>query len=196
MSEMTREKIFHGVLKLARQGGQLHAVTVQQIATAAGLGKGTLYEYFSAKEEILAATMLWCVDRELSALEEQLEQAVSYEEQLETVQRFTVCLMRERASSYRMITAALAAPQSMGELPPPAQEALGARKDRLVRMIQRVIDTGRREGQIGQSCSDEYCRYVIKAALLSICAAQTCEGESGLDKSAAHVRAMVCKALA
>lgn len=196
MSRITREKIFHGVLALARQGGQLHAVTVQQIATAAGLGKGTLYEYFSSKEEILAATMLWCIDQELSALEERLEQAQTYEEHLETVQQFTMELMRKRASSYRMISAALAAPQTVGELPVQAQEALKQRKDRLMNLIRQIINIGRRESQIGQSCSDEYCLYVIKAALLSICAAQTCEGELGLNKSAAHVRVMVCKALA
>lgn len=196
MSEATREKIFHGVLTLAQQDGQLHAVTVQQIATAAGLGKGTLYEYFSSKEEILAATILWCLDRELTGLEEQLEQANSYETQLETVQRFTICLMQERASSYRIITGALAMPQSVGELPPKAQQAVQLRKDRLALLIQRVIDTGRDEGEIGQSCSDEYCRYVVKAALLSICAAQTCEGKIGMEQSAAHVRTMVRKALA
>lgn len=63
MSEQTKEKIFQGVLSLAQQGVPLYEVKVQAIATAAGLGKGTLYEYFSSKEEILAATMLWCMER-------------------------------------------------------------------------------------------------------------------------------------
>lgn len=196
MSEATREKIFHGVLTLAQQGVQMHAVKVQAIATAAGLGKGTLYEYFSSKEEILAETMLWCMDREMNALDEQLMREDSFEKQLENAQEFIVTLLQKRGSSYRVIAAALTAPQGAEELPPQTRQALQQRKDRLTRMIQHIIDKGRREGHIAASCTDEYCRYVIKAALLSICAVQSCEGEDGLRRSAAHVRTMMCKALA
>ena len=90
MSEQTKEKIFQGVLSLAQQGVPLYEVKVQAIATAAGLGKGTLYEYFSSKEEILAATMLWCMERELGALEEQLDAGTSFESKLENAQTFMV----------------------------------------------------------------------------------------------------------
>ena len=155
MSEQTREKIFQGVLSLAQQGVPMYEVKVQAIATAAGLGKGTLYEYFSSKEEILAA-----------------------------------------GSSYRVIAAALTAPQAEQELPVQARQPMEQCKERLTALIQQAIDTGRREGRISPSSSDEYCRYVLKAALLSVCAAQSCEGEAGLNRSGAHVRAMICKALA
>ncbi len=196
MSEQTREKIFQGVLSLAQQGVPMYEVKVQAIATAAGLGKGTLYEYFSSKEEILAATMLWCMDRELNALEEQLAACASFEEQLESSQRFVVKMLLERGSSYRVIAAALTAPQAAQELPDAARQPLEQRKERLTALIQQVIDTGRREGRVSPASSDEYCHYVLKAALLSVCAAQRCEGEAGLNRSGAHVRAMICKALA
>ena len=196
MSEQTREKIFQGVLSLAQQGVPMYEVKVQAIATAAGLGKGTLYEYFSSKEEILAATMLWCMDQELNALEEQLAACASFEEQLESSQCFVVKMLLERGSSYRVIAAALTAPQAAQELPDAARQPLEQRKERLTALIQQVIDTGRREGRVSPASSDEYCHYVLKAALLSVCAAQSCEGEAGLNRSGAHVRAMICKALA
>ena len=128
MSEQTREKIFQGVLSLAQQGVPMYEVKVQAIATAAGLGKGTLYEYFSSKEEILAATMLWCMDRELNALEEQLAACASFEEQLESSQRFVVKMLLERGSSYRVIAAARTAPQAAQELPDAARQPLEQRK--------------------------------------------------------------------
>ncbi len=196
MSEQTKEKIFQGVLSLAQQGVPLYEVKVQAIATAAGLGKGTLYEYFSSKEEILAATMLWCMERELGALEEQLDAGTSFESKLENAQTFVVKMLLERGSSYRVIAAALTAPRGSSELPQQARRPLEQCKQRLLGLIQCMIDTGRSEGRIGSSCSDEYCHYVMKAAMLSVCAAQSCEGEAGLNRSAAHVRAMICKALA
>lgn len=196
MSERTKEKIFQGVLSLAQQGVPLHEVKVQAIATAAGLGKGTLYEYFSSKEEILAATMLWCMERELNALEEQLARDVSFENQLENAQSFVITMLLERGSSYRVIAAALTAPQGTSKLPQQAHQPLEQCRERLLGLIQRMIDTGRREGKIAPGCSDEYCHYVMKAAMISVCAAQSCEGEAGLNRSAAHVRAMIRKALA
>lgn len=196
MSEQTKEKIFQGVLNLAQQGVPLHEVKVQAIATAAGLGKGTLYEYFSSKEEILAATMLWCMEREMSALEGQLAEGESFESQLENSQNFVVKMLLERGSSYRMIAAAFTAPQKASALPPQARQPLEKCRQRLYGLIQCMIDTGRREGRIAPGCSDEYCHYVMNAALLSVCAAQSCEGEVGLNRSGAHVRAMIRKALA
>ena len=38
---------FRGLLQLAAGGNCFSNIKVQDIATAAGIGKGTLYEYFS-----------------------------------------------------------------------------------------------------------------------------------------------------
>ena len=48
------EQIYESVLRLWTQRGDLHTITVQQIADEAGIGKGTIYEYFSSREEIFA----------------------------------------------------------------------------------------------------------------------------------------------
>ena len=39
---------------------------VQQIADEAGIGKGTVYEYFASKEEILHGMALHCFDTEIA----------------------------------------------------------------------------------------------------------------------------------
>lgn len=41
---------FRGLLQLAAGGNCFSNIKVQDIATAAGIGKGTLYEYFSRKK--------------------------------------------------------------------------------------------------------------------------------------------------
>ena len=77
MSAGKKEKIFEGVMRLAREGADLRLVTVQQIADAAGIGKGTLYEYFSSREEIIAATLMYAVDAELERVRAEFD-PVSY----------------------------------------------------------------------------------------------------------------------
>lgn len=49
----TRERIFGAAIELFAQRG-LHEVTVEQITDRADVGKGTFFNYFSSKEEVLA----------------------------------------------------------------------------------------------------------------------------------------------
>jgi AcrR family transcriptional regulator len=49
----TRERIFHAAIELFAQRG-LHNVTVEQITERADVGKGTFFNYFAGKEEVLA----------------------------------------------------------------------------------------------------------------------------------------------
>ena len=45
--------VFRAVLHLLRQGRPLGDLKVSEIAEAAGIGKGTVYEYFPSREELL-----------------------------------------------------------------------------------------------------------------------------------------------
>ena len=49
--------VFRAVLKLLRQGRPLGNLKVSEIAEAAGIGKGTVYEYFPSREELLRDAM-------------------------------------------------------------------------------------------------------------------------------------------
>jgi len=53
--ERKKEFIFAAMLEVAQKG--LNNVTIDHIAVSAGIGKGTVYEYFSSKEEIFGAAM-------------------------------------------------------------------------------------------------------------------------------------------
>ena len=56
MSERNLQRetaIYQAALGLIAQGASPAAMKVQDIAQAAGIGKGTVYEYFTSKEEIL-----------------------------------------------------------------------------------------------------------------------------------------------
>lgn len=60
--------LYEAALRLIASGVNPAAMKVQQIADEAGIGKGTVYEYFASKEEILHGMALHCFDTELPAL--------------------------------------------------------------------------------------------------------------------------------
>ena len=57
---LPKEKaIYHAVIELFEEGADINNLTVAEITGKAGIGKGTAYEYFSGKEEMIAKAFLY-----------------------------------------------------------------------------------------------------------------------------------------
>lgn len=59
--------IYIAIVELMQEGADLNRLTVSEITGRAGIGKGTAYEYFSDKEEMIAKALFYYA-RELCAL--------------------------------------------------------------------------------------------------------------------------------
>lgn len=60
---LPKEKaIYQAVLALFEEGADLNSLTVSEITKRAGIGKGTAYEYFSDKEEMIAKALFYNTD--------------------------------------------------------------------------------------------------------------------------------------
>lgn len=51
--------IYEAVIDLFEEGADLNSLTVSEITRKAGIGKGTAYEYFSDKEEMIAKALFY-----------------------------------------------------------------------------------------------------------------------------------------
>ena len=58
--------LYEAALRLIARGVNPAAMKVQQIADEARIGKGTVYEYFASKEEILHGMALHCCETEIA----------------------------------------------------------------------------------------------------------------------------------
>jgi AcrR family transcriptional regulator len=68
-------------------GRPFHEVLIDDIATAAGVGKGTIYRYFPTKDDLFFAAILHSFDRLSDALAESLAQETSPRRRLERIAR-------------------------------------------------------------------------------------------------------------
>lgn len=66
-------RMFEAVIELMQDNADLSTIKVSDITTRAGIGKGTAYEYFSSKEELLTLALLHEYKLRLSNLEEKLQ---------------------------------------------------------------------------------------------------------------------------
>ncbi len=61
---LPKEKaIYQAVLALFEEGADLNSLTVSEITKRAGIGKGTAYEYFSDKEEMIAKAIFYNIEK-------------------------------------------------------------------------------------------------------------------------------------
>lgn len=70
-------------MELIKESGSMHDISIQQIANKAGIGKGTIYEYFSSKEEIIKSLVDHMIDKTTSNfLNENGYEGLNYEDSL------------------------------------------------------------------------------------------------------------------
>ncbi|MBQ8596228.1 MAG: TetR/AcrR family transcriptional regulator [Lachnospiraceae bacterium] len=64
--------LYQAVIGFFEEGADLSAVTVAEIAARAGIGKGTVYEYFSNKEEMIAGALYYSMQQLSESLREKI----------------------------------------------------------------------------------------------------------------------------
>ncbi len=72
--------IFAGIISLIRQGINPYSIKVSDIALEANVGKGTIYDYFSSKEEVISKAILSYIGSQLQSAYEKVAKKSSFRE--------------------------------------------------------------------------------------------------------------------
>lgn len=70
--------IFNGVIDLIKNGDNLYTIKVSDIAKAADIGKGTIYDYFTSKEEAISKSLMYYIENELQICIERIKNKDSF----------------------------------------------------------------------------------------------------------------------
>lgn len=185
---------FDGLFHLAATGKPFSTIKVQDIATAAGIGKGTLYEYFSSKEEILACAVLYALNRAVDWLEHQLHEEISLYRTLET---FLNLLENEQILPVTGLIFLLSciSEQQKKELKQQYQHRMQGIFLRMKQCETQFFEAGRRNGEIDPVLDDSFCEYVIVSALFGMAGKQMCAHQQGKKIKWKMVQQMIVRAL-
>ncbi|MFA7533081.1 MAG: TetR/AcrR family transcriptional regulator [Tissierellaceae bacterium] len=64
--------IFNGLINLMKEGINPYAIKVSDIAKAADIGKGTIYDYFDSKEEVISKAIVYSIGEEIRLITEKV----------------------------------------------------------------------------------------------------------------------------
>lgn len=75
--------IYDGVVALLAEGKSVGELTVADIAKKAGIGKGTVYEYFRTKDEIVAKALVYTIKKSLHRARLAVQQVIGFDRRME-----------------------------------------------------------------------------------------------------------------
>jgi AcrR family transcriptional regulator len=141
-------------------GRPFHEVLIDEVATAAGVGKGTIYRYFETKEDLYFAALLYSFDELSVALAESLARETSPRRRLERIAREVLSFSWDRREIFALLL-------SDERRFPKREEEMQKRREAVTRLAQEAILEGirRREFRgIDARIGAELFRGMIRAA--------------------------------
>ena len=165
--------IFEGVRSLMAREVNMAQVTASDIAQAAGIGKGTLYNYFETKDDIIAETVFYVIETQLGEVSKTIDKEIGFEAKLRSALTMIGHLCQQRDSQIQLALAGV-------DHQLPALERYVPRVKQIFEKIQtmfcQLVDQGTRERVIAP-VSVEYAVYVLRSVMMGFCQPGFCGEE-------------------
>ena len=156
--ETRQAAVYEAALRLIGQGTSPSALKIQQLADAAGIGKGTVYEYFSSKEEILQGLAVYCFARENERIRAILADCTTLVDMEDKTAAYLQDIAANRMGDYKMIAETLGAPNCHGGMDGCIADLKGIMTDLLSRL--------QAAGEIDPALDARYCAAAVFSAVV------------------------------
>ena len=157
--------IYHAVEDFVADGTDLASMRVSDIAAKAGIGKGTTYEYFSSKEELVVKAMVYLVGSMTKRIINNMEKRDTFHDKF-------MLLLGEMEEKVKQRACILKYFHMLGDLNlcDKMQEVLltseDARKSNPMQIIRYLIHAGKEEGIIADKYADSYMETAMFSRII------------------------------
>ncbi len=146
--------IYHAIVNLIENGHDYQQLKMVDIAKAADIGKATIYEYFTSKDELLSKTIVFHIDELFNKLSVQMKLENSFESCL----KLTIESISSKFSELCLFSTGLVQSSHNGEL-----------KDKIqmiyLSLIDILVQIGKKDGSINPKLDDEFVYYAIASSI-------------------------------
>lgn len=153
------------VISLIEDGVNINDLKVSDITGRAGIGKGTAYEYFESKEEIIGQAIAWHMRSEIEKVREQIEQMDTFKDQVcqvfDWMERMNKC--RFFTLFFRVASGSL----EIGEKLRNVVEHQNCRDGYLERFLDIPVKTARKQGLIDPSLKHYFIMNILTSQFAS-----------------------------
>lgn len=158
--------IYHAIEELVAEGADLASMRVSDIAARAGIGKGTTYEYFSSKEEMIVKAMVFLMGSMVKRITGQMERTGAFKDafimlldEMEEKAKQRACIMK-----YLSMLSDMNLCQQMHDI---LLEDRDAKESNPIKIIRYLIERGKKEGILSEKYPMAYMETSIFSKVLS-----------------------------
>lgn len=158
-----RRKILDAALELIREKG-LEDTRIIDIANKAGIGKGTVYDYFTSKEEVIAATVEDVVDRDFRNIFGEVDRAPDFETKLRLYIQAHLDILEAYGAFILLFAEKMlkAGAECSDEIP----AALNELRDEHIRKLQEIVAFGVETESLREGMdADRMMTFIISAVI-------------------------------
>ncbi len=141
--------MYQAVDELINEGSDVNSLKVADITSRAGIGKGTAYEYFSSKEELMSLAILYYAQVCMEKLQKIAVTESSFRQKIYNMMDFIDTHVREKQAVFfliKMIMESYEIPKSLkDEYERMKHECCDTGKNEI---LDRIVEDGVREGMI------------------------------------------------
>lgn len=159
--------LFTAVIELLNEGADVNNLKVSDITRKAGIGKGTAYDYFTSKEEVIGAGVIYYVGKFLSDAQNAVNELSSFKERLNHLFDILEKNLDERGCFVRLVHLLMgSSPVSLY-----MQEAIrnGDAAMPLI-LLDDMVKKGMESGELSKDYPVAYVVYTICARILTYAA--------------------------
>ncbi len=159
--------IFEGFKKIITDDSNIENIKVSDIAKAAGIGKGTVYEYFKNKDEIIAKSIIYNFKIEIKNTIEVIKKVSTFKEQCDQLFHYSINSGKFIFPSLRILYNHVVPTELNSVILEDFEEILDL-KSQLYNLLDYVINTGIKENIINKDLDKDYQRYVLISSSMGI----------------------------
>lgn len=195
MEEQLSSKVkalYDAVQQLIEDGVEIKDIKVSDITNLAGIGKGTAYDYFENKEDIISSAMFYQINVLCRQIKDRFEELNSFQSIIENILKIMDEEVEKRASFIKYIHVYLDNGQISRLLHKKAKERdtnTCMPKD----LIYRIVEIGIENGEIKAQLPKDYMIMTVSSKLLVYAIYSTSSGEKQSTKQQMHK--LICDSL-
>ena len=172
VKDAKKENLYQSVLQLLEQGSDIHDIKVSDIARAAGMGKGTVYEYFTSREELIARAVLYAIHLKVLEVNELLQSTRGFDAMLRCLCSYII----EQSRTQKFLLDSIFNESGLHEIRSLLENSSELMRDgELIRQyVSMLISEAEREGVLRIQANRHYAEQAVRTALFGLVREASC----------------------
>lgn len=159
--------VYEAVLRLMWDKRDISSMTVSEIAKEAGIGKGTTYDYFSSKEEIIAKSLIYGYRKTIDTALEAMKSCGTLKEKIYSLQSLASC-SKNISSVLELAEKVAKSWEKMSDYIFPVFENEKINVMYMEKLVDDLMEAASRENIIDAHVDKAYVQCVFMSALQTI----------------------------